>query len=125
MALFSWATSASLDNGNPVQSGIELLMSCEGTVGMDEIVEDGIDVGDIFPNPVLSEINIDLELLDDSEVIAVIYDVTGRKTEERIFPLFIGDNRLKISVNQLPKGVYVLSLHFPENDARFLKKFIK
>ncbi len=124
-ALFSWATSANLDNGNPVQSGIELQMTCEGAVGMNTLAESGIVVGDVFPNPVVDEININLDLTGESEVWAVVFDMTGRKTKERVFPLFDGNNRLKISADQLPKGVYVLSLRFPENKMEFLKKFVK
>ena len=124
-ALFSWAAAVTIDNANPVESGIELQMTCEGTVGVDYLAESKIIVSDIFPNPVADEININLELIEESEVIIVIYDIAGRKTEERFFSLLSGNNKISLAANHLPKGVYILSLKFLDNNAMFLKKFVK
>jgi PKD repeat protein len=124
-ALFSWKEVVGIDNANPVEPGIDLQMTCSGTVGVNHIAESGIVVGDIFPNPVAGEINIKMQLIGESDVVAMIYDITGRKTEEQVFSLLSGNNIISITANHLPKGVYVLSLRLTENGAIFLKKFIK
>ncbi|RLD62033.1 MAG: hypothetical protein DRJ05_01310 [Bacteroidetes bacterium] len=123
--LFTMANIITLDENNMVVSGIELLLNCEGTVGIDNLTYNNIFVSDIFPNPVKDDISINIELDKPLTVTTEVFDITGRIILKQIFSLPAGKNRVNLKVNHLPKGVYVLSLNFPENDAIFLKKFIK
>ncbi len=123
--LFTMANIITLDENNMVISGIELLLNCEGTVGIDNLTYNNIFVSDIFPNPVKDDISINIELDKPLTVATKVFDITGRMITGQTFSLRSGKNKINLRANNLPKGIYVLSLNFPKTGAVILKKFVK
>ena len=74
--------------------------------------------GVIFPNPVIDNFQIDLEIKFNYNYKILVHDIFGRevlKTE------FIGS---KVSVSHLTSGLYILTL-IKDNETVFQEKFIK
>ncbi len=64
----------------------------------------------IYPNPVSDQLNIDLEVMDRVDLQMEIFDLTGRKVEERALDLNTGVQSLQVPMAGLQKGSYILRL---------------
>ena len=77
----------------------------------------------IFPNPVNVYLNIKMLSDIDSHLDFNIYDSYGRSIKQTLDGILI-DNTVKLDVNDLPSGIYVLRISNAEGDLKSYK-FIK
>ncbi len=78
----------------------------------------------VYPNPFSSHIAIDISLPDSSPVQAIMYDINGKKTAERIWPLiFAGQQTLPLDIPELNNGIYFLHINIGHKTIRY--KLIK
>ncbi len=60
----------------------------------------------MFPNPVMDQLNLDVNLEADRTVKVSVGDITGRTHILRSFDLFKGNSRATLDVSHLPAGTY-------------------
>jgi hypothetical protein len=74
-----------------------------------------------YPNPVVNEFSLDIELFEKSDIVVKIMDITGKVLSESIHT---GDSiKSQINVEHLSTGVYLMSIE-TENDFA-IRKIIK
>lgn len=77
----------------------------------------------LYPNPVTSVLNVDLDIKTVGESWYIITDIAGRKVlQEQIQPQQ-GNTKLAIPIHSLERGVYFFSIYTP--DGKLNSKFIK
>ncbi len=76
----------------------------------------------ITPNPAQHQINIAFTSEEDGEGVLSIISVDG-KTTQRTIAINAGENTLKESINDLPNGIYFVSLQ--QKERTLSQKFIK
>lgn len=64
----------------------------------------------MFPNPVVDEATIELNLLETSNVQVRIMDATGRVVVDRFYPGVSGQQQLPFRVGKLASGSYMLTV---------------
>lgn len=64
----------------------------------------------LYPNPATSELNIALNLSKGQDVQATLVDVLGREVAHKTFEATAGDNQLKLPVETIAAGLYVLQV---------------
>jgi hypothetical protein len=79
----------------------------------------------VFPNPVLNELNVEFKIDVPSKSNIEIYDNTGRLVYEGKFEnLIVGDNQVSLNISNLKPGVYMLNLNTTNrnNSSWFIKQ---
>lgn len=86
------------------------LTTVQNTFRWEPIIEDGIEMGHWYPNPVggHTPARVRLVLLDDARVSMSLYDVLGRRVQEAVKgrSLSSGTHRLRVQTDQLASGTY-------------------
>lgn len=78
----------------------------------------------LYPNPAGAEVNVQVSLGGNSNVHICIQDAQGKILfQQHLENVPVGINTLKISTEDFPTGVYILSLEMESH--RFTKKFIR
>lgn len=75
-----------------------------------------------YPNPFNENINIEFKGNSEQELLLSVYDLTGRKMEEKIIP--VGTENIIIQTDNYSKGMYLVSLK-NGNEVISSKKIIK
>ncbi len=75
-----------------------------------------------YPNPVVSELHIDLELSESQDVNIRILDLAGKTIKEFNKNAMIGTNNLVVNVEGTPSGSYILAIK--TKGKSFTKKII-
>jgi hypothetical protein len=78
----------------------------------------------LFPNPVVTDLNLSMELKADAEYQLSIFGSNGQKISTQNFNGNAGNNRMTLNVNELAAGTYRIVLQ-DENGARMSKSFVK
>ena len=92
-------------------------------VGINEVNKASLHF-EVYPNPVNDQLNIEFNLLEKTNVLGEVFDVTGRKAEtlfNRDFSL--GTHRLDYNASDLNAGVYFIKITL-EGES-FTKRIIK
>ncbi|UII19281.1 T9SS type A sorting domain-containing protein [Fulvivirga ligni] len=76
--------------------------------------EDGDVEVNVYPNPFSAELNIDVSSIESQEVEMTVTDITGRQVIARDIKIDAGNSSLKLNLEELPKGVYILRLNGEE-----------
>lgn len=88
-------------------------------VSVEEIEE--LNAFNAYPNPATEQLNVELELTQQSDVIVSLMDVTGR-TVYTTQKDMNGANRITLPVNQYQAGIYTLAVQI--NGQQVVKKII-
>ncbi len=81
------------------------------TTGITELTIDNKELR-IYPNPANQQITINYQLPENNPVNITIYDITGRKVEEKINNnQSKGEQKININTQQLDDGIYILNLY--------------
>ncbi len=65
----------------------------------------------VYPNPAVSVANLDFAAQNNSEVVAHVYDITGREVISYNFgKAFVGQTNYQLNVGSLVKGIYMVEL---------------
>lgn len=67
------------------------------------------------PNPFVNFINIAFKASSHGWSEVSIYDINNRNIKSKELKVVEGDNALRIEIDQVPKGTYILQLHFKGN----------
>lgn len=79
---------------------------------------------EVFPNPAVDRLNLSFELGTQSEMIATVYDVTGKiMLQEQFGELGIGMIRKSIDIQNIDQGYYILEIKTNANTK--VVKFVK
>jgi hypothetical protein len=84
--------------------------------------KDGIKIS---PNPVGNEFNLSIESLSDQKINILIHDITGKTIINKNISLVQGSNNINVDVNNLEKGLYIITLFDSNNNRIGFSKFSK
>lgn len=76
-------------------------------------VEESLNAANLnaWPNPAVNELNLSVEAAATSRLAATVLDLTGRRVlDVPAAALVAGENRIRIDLNAVPNGAYVLRL---------------
>jgi Domain of unknown function (DUF4397)/Secretion system C-terminal sorting domain len=76
-------------------------------------VEEGVSSANLnaWPNPAVDELNLSVEATASTRLAATVLDLTGRRVLDLpSAALVAGENRIRIDLNAVPNGAYVLRL---------------
>lgn len=80
-------------------------------------------IGDIYPNPVTNIANIDMNVIENTDVTILIYNQMGQEVYLSEISLISGNQQLKLSTSELASGLYTLQIR-GKNGGSVHKKFI-
>ncbi|OYU96884.1 MAG: hypothetical protein CFE21_00945 [Bacteroidetes bacterium B1(2017)] len=95
-------------------------VSISGTTGVKQVA--GL-VSAVYPNPMETNLTIELNLPKTQETAISILDLNGKQVLLETHTLKTGKNTLNINVNDLSKGIYLLRIS--SGDTQINKKIIK
>lgn len=77
------------------------------------------DIGElrISPNPAVDELAIDINVTEKQNLMAVVFDVTGKQLLSTPLGSANGQNRFYLNINELSSGMYTLSIQGAEGRA--------
>ncbi|MEA3504119.1 MAG: T9SS type A sorting domain-containing protein [Bacteroidota bacterium] len=106
------------------------------TLYLDIILKDGavllsleennnsIKMDNIYPNPVIDNVNININSKDNQQINIIIFNEIGQSVTNTQQSVQIGNNLLDINTSDLPHGLYQLIIR-DKNGNTVNKKFIK
>lgn len=77
----------------------------------------------LYPSPVQSTLNVEMNMLKSSEVVLSVYNALGQEVKTATMDLNAGTQTANIDVAQLAAGVYILDVKTAEGTAQY--KFTK
>ena len=89
-----------------------------GTVKTPLIIEEDTLIKATFsaaPNPFTDYVNVDFQATSSGEAILYVFDVNNREITSQQIMIEEGENVTNIQFEQLPRGTYILQLHFNGN----------
>ena len=78
----------------------------------------------LYPNPVASELVLNMDLVKDGQYLTEIYDLNGKLISGKTFNVTAGKNQFVLDVNSLTAGMYLLTLT-GEDGTKISKSFVK
>ena len=102
--------TVTLDQANPVYNNALLEIYETNPSGSIEIVYSAITAGPVYPNPLMDQLNIDLENQDDLQLQVSVYNLTGKKVIEEVILIKSGKNTISLSTQDLERGMYFVRL---------------
>ena len=97
-------------------------MNFDSTIGLEE--NEMISNVTIHPNPVQNDVNVTYSLLNNSDVVVTIVDLTGKViSTQKLTSQSIGGHTLNINTASFASGLYTLSIE--SSDAIVSRKFVK
>ena len=115
--------TVTINENNPVISNIELTLYNSST-GNSEYLSN-ISISNIFPNPVLYEINFKLDVPSASDLFLSVFNAFGQKVKESQISLNDGQHIIKLSADDLPSGFYLLNIVSDNGKINENKRFVK
>lgn len=86
---------------------------------------DNITISSIYPNPVISLLNLVVTTPTAEKVSFVITDLTGKLVSQQSLQLNTGDNVVQLAVETLTKGTYIIKATCASGCESALSKFVK
>jgi PKD repeat protein len=89
------------------------------TVGINE--NETINAVNLYPNPIINEANLVIDLINDTKLTILIFDIAG-KLQQSIYEgeMKAGKNEVKVDASALASGIYFMSI-VTENSRRIIK----
>ena len=81
------------------------------------------EVGDIYPNPVIREAYIDINIESHSKIDVMVFNEMGQRILSQN-EINISDQRISLQLADLPNGIYIARVSIDNNEP-VIKKFIK
>ncbi|MBX2927623.1 MAG: T9SS type A sorting domain-containing protein [Saprospiraceae bacterium] len=89
----------------------------EITLGQE--VADGLNVGEIFPNPaVTGKVAVRIDAPVEGNAIVTVFDNMGRQVNRSVSGLYAGSNLVEFNANNLPVGTYFVSIQVGDEIVR-------
>lgn len=115
------ATSSSGDIGDGATFQVTHLASTPSA--LNQTAANVLEV-ELFPNPVVSSLNVSMELEKEAQYSLGIFGSNGQQIRTQNFQGNAGNNRLNLDVNDLPVGTYRLLLQ-DEKGGKVTRSFVK
>ncbi|MFA5781556.1 MAG: PKD domain-containing protein [Bacteroidales bacterium] len=115
-----------LNANNPVITNVELSLFDTNPSGI--IINDNLTpttIGNIYPNPVLKDLNFEINLASSADLTVRIFNTIGRQIKENKITLTNGKHLIRLPANDLPGGIYLLNISSADGKINEVKKFIK
>jgi len=123
--LSTTAEVVSFSETNLQINDLTLELSCDQSIGVEEYPLENILAGEVYPNPVYDNVNIDIKSSKFESLTICIFDIQGRKILEKKYDLPSGEQNLIINCNDFPGGLYLLSISSDQGTRPIIRKFIK
>ncbi|PCH65963.1 MAG: hypothetical protein COC01_09050 [Bacteroidetes bacterium] len=81
------------------------------------------EVGNIYPNPVIREAYIDINIESYSRIDVIVFNNMGQLVLSQN-EINIGDQKISLNLADLPNGIYIAKVSI-DNNTPVIKKFIK
>jgi hypothetical protein len=81
-----------------------------------------LSIGEIYPNPNDGNFDLKISLTENSELTISVINYLGQEVYSRNENMTAGNNNLKISLPELPQGIYSLMIN--SENQKLTKKFI-
>ena len=94
-----------------------------GVIAIEREQTTGFGITDMYPNPTLAQLNIDIESMENGAVTYEIYDAAGRMIITNTIDAVEGSNPLSIDVSSLQNGSYFV--HLKQNNSFVTTRFVK
>jgi len=88
-------------------TGIQEFIAGDG--GKSTVVTETIPVVNVYPNPFVDVLNIEMEADADKDITYTIVDVTGKVVKTGTNNVVAGYNTITVNVAELPAGIYVIN----------------
>ena len=111
-----------IDNNNPT-ANIILYSNYNDAIAVLKS-DNSVNISDVYPNPVSSIMNINIDQSSVSVMTFDIYNTLGSIIESKSIRLDNGKNNLSFSVNNFAKGVYFVRIYSTDKDINAIRKFI-
>lgn len=101
------------NNGNLSSFGLNSISSINfesNSTDIKPLEIQGVSNFILYPNPVVDQLHINYESIKTANVQLEIIDFMGSILQKKILSIQSGINQVIISVNQLPKGIYICRL---------------
>ena len=69
-----------------------------------------VTIDAVYPNPSSSGFTVNLSATENTPLLLVLYDVSGRETLREAYHISFGAHSIRLDTAQLPAGTYFLSL---------------
>jgi hypothetical protein len=103
--LFGWPNQQAVQTENKIQ---HMMIEKETFVNVaDNLTNDQLQVSDCYPNPSSTSFYVDIHLLQQTEVLVTIPNITGQEVKAFQVPgMKSGKNRVSVDVSDLSPGFY-------------------
>lgn len=91
---------------------------CPPPIGIEEdMIENGIAISSIFPNPFSNKTNINFSIISSGNILVTVHDMTGREVtvlQDAYMP--VGDHKLSWEAgSDVPNGIYFCTISSAQN----------
>lgn len=117
--------TVSIDQANPVYNNAILEIFETNPSGSVEIDYSDFTSGQVYPNPLTDQLNIDLENHIDLQILVSVFNLTGYKVIEEVIHVTTGSSTLTLSTQGLERGMYFVRLIAEGSDKEISYKFLK
>jgi hypothetical protein len=118
LKLVAWLQDA--DNRHVQQAAVAYHFPTDEGIGSILKNKDGLK---IYPNPVTSELNINLDLVHSSEITFTVFNILGQSIHSEKHMLQTGTNHFSLSTARLLPGIYFLNISTEAGSIQ--RKFVK
>jgi len=77
-----------------------------------ERVQKTVKLLHVYPNPVVDDLNLEMQLTEEGTVTITVYDAAGRLLQERALQGVIGENDTRLNLSLFDAGMYFLEIDF-------------
>ena len=116
-----------IDASNPAITNIQLALFDANATGIINHAgnQASVTIGDIFPNPVLDELNVEINLASSADLIFRIFNTIGQQIKENKITLPNGKHLIRLPADDLPGGIYLLNISSADGKINNVRKFIR
>jgi PKD repeat protein len=122
---YSLPITVVIDQSNPVYNNA-LLEIYESTPNeIPEQIFNPFRSGQVYPNPVSDQINIDVDVYQEMNLITEVYNLIGQKVFTGEFNLQPGSNTVSLSTQQMEAGMYFIIIQTDTKQFSQSYKFLR
>lgn len=122
---FAYPSIITLSENNPTIGGIDIVIYNEDIahgIGND-VVTRLTGLGDPYPNPARSDINIEFNLIESGQVQVFVLNQGGQIVDKYSSHHYSGENKVQVNTSGLASGMYKMMILF--GNEKHVKSFIK
>ncbi|MEZ5195060.1 MAG: T9SS type A sorting domain-containing protein [Bacteroidales bacterium] len=124
---YTYPLTVALNETNSSVEDIVLTISNYAVNGSVSAIEDNslkLNMGQIYPNPAVNDIQFELNLAKTEEITFAIYNESGQIVQSLKHPVYAGNNIVNIDISKLSTGIYILGI-INNGNPGVTRKFLK